>query len=82
MRGTGWRPITPLGDLDLPSGLGLRLGVFPTWETIGLQLASFAFVVGFSAIARGTLRRRLRRSAGAPAPEELLPSDDRELVEV
>lgn len=45
MQGTGWLPITPI-DLDVPYWLGMWFGVFPTWETIGAQVAAFAFVVG------------------------------------
>ena len=61
MQGTGWLPITPI-DIEIPSWMGLWFGVFPTWETIGAQ------------IARGGLRDRLllpgargtRQAAGAP----------------
>ena len=45
MQGTGWLPITPL-DVDVPYWLGLWFGVFPTWETIGAQIAAAVFVIG------------------------------------
>ena len=45
LQGVGWMPITPL-DVELPLWAGTWLGVFPTVETLGAQVAAFAFVVG------------------------------------
>ena len=39
MQGTGWMPITPI-DVELPYWAGLWLGVYPTVETIGAQIAA------------------------------------------
>jgi high-affinity iron transporter len=66
MQGTGWIPITPI-DVDPPYWLGLWFGVYPTWETIGAQLAAMAFVIGSYFLAQEVrVRRPRRRSASAP----------------
>ena len=66
MQGTGWLPITPT-PFDVPYWMGLWLGVFPTWETIGAQAFAFAFVIGSYFLAQevkvGRPRRRQARSA-------------------
>ena len=43
MQGTGWIPITPI-DVSLPYWPGLWLGIYPTVETIGAQIAAAIFV--------------------------------------
>jgi high-affinity iron transporter len=73
MQGTGWLPITPV-DVDLPYSLGLWLGVYPTWETIGSQVVAALFVIGSYFVAQevkvGRPRRRARNAAAdRPAPE-------------
>ncbi len=45
MQGAGWIPIH-LIDVQLPYWLGTWFGVFPTWETIGAQIAALVFVIG------------------------------------
>jgi high-affinity iron transporter len=66
MQGTGWIPITPI-DVDPPYWLGLWFGVYPTWETIGAQVAAMLFVIGSYFLAQEVrVRRPRRRSASAP----------------
>ena len=65
MQGVGWLPITPV-DIDVPYWMGLWLGIFPTVETIGAQIASFFFVVG-SYLAAERIRTRGRRAPAPPA---------------
>jgi high-affinity iron transporter len=62
MQGTGWLPITP-APLTVPYWMGLWFGVFPTWETIGAQLAAFVFVIGSYVLAQEVKVRRPRRRA-------------------
>jgi high-affinity iron transporter len=69
MQGTGWIPITSL-DLDPPYWLGLWFGVYPTWETIGAQLAAMAFVIGSYVLAQEVRVRRPRRRALAGGERE------------
>jgi high-affinity iron transporter len=76
MQGTGWLPITP-APFDVPYWAGLWFGVFPTWETVGAQIAAFAFVVGSYFLAqevkvRGPRRRRARGTepSGSEAERE------------
>ena len=62
MQGTGWVSISSL-DLELPYWLGLWLGVYPTWETIGAQVLAIAFVVGSYFLAQEVRVKRPRRRA-------------------
>jgi high-affinity iron transporter len=73
MQGTGWLSITPL-DADLPYWAGLWFGVYPTWETIGAQLAAAAFVLGSYFLAQEVRVKRPRRRARMQVPEVVLPS--------
>ncbi len=45
--------------------LGTWLGVFPTWETLGAQVAAFAFVIGSYFAAEYVRVKRPRRRAAA-----------------
>ncbi|HWV84921.1 MAG TPA: FTR1 family protein [Capillimicrobium sp.] len=71
MQGTGWVPITPL-DVDLPYWAGQWLGVYPTWETIGAQVAAMAFVIGSYFLAEEIRIKRPRRRARREAEREPL----------
>jgi high-affinity iron transporter len=82
MQGTGWIPITPL-EIDLPYWPGLWLGVYPTIETIGAQLAAAVFVIGSYFLAqemkvKGPRRKRARAATDEPAPQT---EPERELVQ-
>ncbi len=77
MQGTGWIPITPI-DLSLPYWPGLWLGVYPTVETIGAQIAAAIFVIGSYYLAQELKvkrpRRRLKRKrASTPGDRERMP---------
>jgi high-affinity iron transporter len=72
MQGVGWIPITPI-DVDLPLWMGTWLGVFPSWQTIGAQVAAFGFVIGSYFLAERVRKRSVRREAAVrsgrrPAP--------------
>ena len=72
LQGIGWVPITPT-SFSVPLTWSTGLGVFPTWEGIGAQLASPAFVLGSYFAAREIQvkrpQRQARRTVGrAPAP--------------
>ena len=60
MQGTGWIPITPI-DVSLPYWPGLWLGVYPTVETIGAQIAAAIFVIGSYYLAQELKVKRPRR---------------------
>ena len=62
MQGTGWLPITPL-DWEIPTSMGLWLGVFPSLETLGAQVVAIVFVVGSYALAQEIRVKRPRRRA-------------------
>ncbi|MDA0179139.1 FTR1 family protein [Solirubrobacter phytolaccae] len=62
MQGTGWVPITPI-DITLPYWPGLWLGVYPTVETIGAQVAAAVFVIGSYYLAQEMKVKRPRRKS-------------------
>jgi high-affinity iron transporter len=62
MQGTGWLPITPL-DWEIPTSLGLWLGIFPSVETLGAQVVAIVFVLGSYALAQEIRVKRPRRRA-------------------
>ena len=78
LQGVGWLSITPI-DVELPLWMGTWLGVFPTWETLGAQLAAFAFVVGSYFLAEWVRKRQVRRAVegldDAAAMNEPLPAN-------
>jgi high-affinity iron transporter len=81
MQGTGWLPITP-APISVPYWAGLWLGVYPTWETIGAQIAAFVFVIGSYFLAQEVRVRRPQRRArtrAEDAPPAQLPEQEEEL---
>ena len=73
MQGTGWLPITPI-DITLPYWPQLWLGIYPTVETIGAQIAAAAFVIGSYFLAqemkvKGPRRRRAKVGGSEAAPD-------------
>ncbi|MGH2981227.1 MAG: FTR1 family iron permease [Solirubrobacterales bacterium] len=73
MQGVGWLPITPV-HIEPPLWAGTWLGIFPTFETLGSQLAALAFVIGSYYLAEWMRKRNLRRTLQAAPPYELEPS--------
>ena len=59
MQVVGWFPIHMIGSLELPYWLGTWFGIYPTWESLGLQLAAGIFVVGSYYLAEVLRKRRL-----------------------
>ncbi|HEX7289994.1 MAG TPA: FTR1 family protein [Conexibacter sp.] len=74
MQGTGWLPITPI-DVAPPYWAGLWFGVYPTWETIGAQLAAAAFVLGSYFLAQEVRVKRPRRRARARVAMQAEPQE-------
>ncbi len=65
MQGVSWLPISPIGA-EPPYWLGVWFGVYPTWETIGAQIAAAVFVIGSYFVAKEVKRPGRRRAAAAP----------------
>ena len=61
MQGTGWLPITPAPS-TFPYWAGLWFGVFPTWETLGAQVAALVFVIGSYFLAQEVRVKRPQRN--------------------
>ena len=59
MQVVGWLPIHVVHGLNLPYWLGTWFGIYPTWEGLGLQIASAVFVVGSYYLAEGIRKRRV-----------------------
>jgi high-affinity iron transporter len=69
MQGVGWLSISPIGT-EPPYWLGMWFGVYPTWETLGAQVAAAVFVIGSYYVAKELKRpgRRARRRAASAPP--------------
>src|SRR3954471_10133825 len=68
MQGVGWLPITPIGG-EPPYWLGMWFGVYPSWETLGAQLAAAVFVIGSFFVAKQLkVKRPVRRAQRREAP--------------
>src|SRR5580704_11681291 len=72
LQGIGWVANTPT-SFRVPLSWSIWLGVYPTWEGIGAQLAALVFVLGSYFAAREIQvkrpQRQARRTVGrAPAP--------------
>jgi high-affinity iron transporter len=59
----GWLPITPISGVYLPYALGRWLGIFATWQGIGLQVAAAAFVLGSYFLAERMSQRKRAQAA-------------------
>ena len=64
LQGIGWLPITPPGR-RAPYWAGTWLGVFPTWESLGAQVAALVIVFGSYVLAEELRVRRPRRAGRA-----------------
>src|SRR4051795_7391157 len=75
----GWLPQHPL-PFALPQWLGAWFEIYPTYETIGIQILAALFVVGSYVLAKHMLVRRPARRGVEPArraeapPAELAPA--------
>jgi len=69
MQLVGWMPIHPIQNVALPYWSGLWLGLYPTWEGIGLQFAAATFVIGSYFLAETHRRRSISRGAINVVPD-------------
>jgi high-affinity iron transporter len=69
MQGTGWVPLTPVGG-EFPYWWGVWFGVYPTWETVGAQIAAAVFVIGSYVLAREVQVNRPKRRAARQIARE------------
>jgi high-affinity iron transporter len=75
MQGAGWLPIHSL-DTEIPYWFGTWFGVFPTWETIGAQVAALAFVIGSYFAAEYVRIKRPRKRALAAQQARMTSNGD------
>jgi high-affinity iron transporter len=61
LQGVGWLSITPI-DIEFPLWMGTWLGIFPTVETIGAQVAALLFVIGSYFLAEFVRKRQVRKA--------------------
>jgi high-affinity iron transporter len=64
----GWLPVHPIPGLELPTWMGVWLGLYPTWEGLLIPFASFAWVGGMWLWVKFTALRAQR--AAAPQADE------------
>jgi high-affinity iron transporter len=70
MQGLGWVAITDT-PFRTPFWATTWLGLYPTWQTIGAQLGSLAFVIGSYTVSRQLqLQKRRRHEGYRPQPGE------------
>jgi high-affinity iron transporter len=62
----GWLPIHVISGVTVPTWMGTWLGLYPTWEGIGLQIAAAVFVIGSYYWAEHLLH--VKRPQGATTP--------------
>jgi high-affinity iron transporter len=63
MQAVGWVPTAPIQAVGLPHWLGQWFGVYPTWQTLGGQVAAATFVIGSYFLAEGQKRRQRKSHA-------------------
>jgi high-affinity iron transporter len=63
----GWLPIHLIDGLPLPYWVGTWLGVYATWEGLGLQILAAAFVIGSYYLAEYTQKKALHSGRAAHA---------------
>jgi high-affinity iron transporter len=82
MQKVGWVAVTPIEGLEPPYWAGLWLGVYPTWQGMGAQVAAALFVVGSYVAAEAVRKRRRARvimaatSVASKPAEVRLPAVD------
>lgn len=64
----GWLPIHPLGWVTFPYWSGMWLGIYATWEGIGLQLAAGTFVIGSYFLAERLQKRKHAQAVARHVP--------------
>ncbi len=77
-------PLSPIFGLALPYWIGTWFGVYPTWQTMGGQVAAAGFVIGSYFVARLRLRSgRSRVPAGLTSWRRLvkLPAKARSVLQ-
>jgi high-affinity iron transporter len=70
----GWLPQHPL-PFTFPAWLGAWFEIYPTYETIGIQILAALFVVGSYALAKYMLVRRPVKRGERPATRSDAPPD-------
>jgi high-affinity Fe2+/Pb2+ permease len=59
-----------------PLWMGTWLGIYPTVETLGLQVLAFLFVIGSYFAAEWVSKRNLRKAIAASETEAAAPAPD------
>jgi high-affinity iron transporter len=69
LQAVGWAPVTPLGEIAVPTWANVWLGIHATWEGVVAQVAAIGFVLGSYVVAEQRQARsrqaRLARTAVA-----------------
>jgi high-affinity iron transporter len=62
----GWLPVHPVPGLELPSWMGVWLGLYPTWEGLLIPFGTFAYVGGMWLLVKFSVRRAQERATKLP----------------
>src|SRR4051795_846772 len=71
----GWLPRHPL-PFSVPQWLGAWFEIYPTYETVGIQIVAAGFVVGSYVLAKHMLVRRPARRGDQPAQRAEAPPQE------
>ena len=58
----GWLPVHPVPGLELPSWMGVWIGLYPTWEGLLIPFGTFAYVGGMWLLVKFSARRAQERA--------------------
>jgi high-affinity iron transporter len=67
----GWLPVHPVPGLELPSWMGVWLGLYPTWEGLLIPFGTFAYVGGMWLLVKFSVRRAQERATKLPGSAPL-----------
>jgi high-affinity iron transporter len=67
----GWLPVHPVPGLELPSWMGVWLGLYPTWEGLLIPFGTFAYVGGMWLLVKFSARRAQERATKLPGSAPL-----------
>ncbi len=59
----GWLPVHPVPGLELPSWMGVWLGLYPTWEGLLIPFGTFAYVGAMWLFVKFSAKRVQQREA-------------------
>lgn len=63
----GWLPVHPIPGVELPTWMGVWLGIYPTWEGLLIPFGAFGYVGAMWLWVKFSSRRAEQQAAAEPA---------------